>query len=184
MPAAAATRLPLGRSCLHERWFVRKAWWTRWLVAAAGFVLPCASAAAAEPPPEFDKDVRPMLEDACFRCHGAEKQEAGLRLDVKAEALKASEGDKRAAVVPGDALKSTVLQHASNGHAGAPILPAEDLERIRRWIETGAHWTDPEAAAPKQEETPSRRITDADKQWWSFIAPKTTPLDSLAVPDA
>ncbi len=145
--------------------------------------MPCASAAAAEAPLEFEKDIRPLLAEHCFRCHGPEKQEAGVRLDVKAEALKPIDEERRAAVLPGEAAKSPILQLASNGHAGAPTLATEQVEQLRRWIETGAHWTDPEAPAPSDEK-PSRTITEADKQFWSFIPPKLTPIESLAVPDA
>ena len=40
---------------------------------------------------DFARDVKPILEKRCFDCHGAEKQKGGLRLDVKAHALKGGE---------------------------------------------------------------------------------------------
>src|ERR1043166_1468230 len=57
----------------------------RALAAAAMTVLLCGSALAAETSVRFNRDVRPILADNCFACHGpdANKRKAGLRLDVK-----------------------------------------------------------------------------------------------------
>ena len=72
------------------------------LLAVAG---PLPATWAANPTPEavahFEKDVRPLLVDPCQRCHGAKKQEAGLRLDSRAALLKG--GENGPAVVPGRA---------------------------------------------------------------------------------
>src|SRR4051812_46285240 len=67
-------------------------------------ILP-AAAARAEEPPEFGKDIRPLLERHCFECHGPQAQEAGLRLDVKQAALKGGESNEPA-IVPGSSEKS------------------------------------------------------------------------------
>src|SRR3954470_15226513 len=67
------------------------------------------AAAAAPAPPEFDKDVKPILEQHCFKCHGPDKQKAGLRLDQKPSVLKGGESGEPA-VVPGNGIKSHLLQ--------------------------------------------------------------------------
>ena len=64
----------------------------RLLVALAGAAVPGA-ARAGKAPPEFTKDVRPLLAEHCFRCHGPDKQEAFLRLDVKKELLSSDDED-------------------------------------------------------------------------------------------
>ena len=46
-----------------------------------------AVAVRAAMPLDYDKDVKPVLESRCFKCHGPEKQKAGLRLDVKESVL-------------------------------------------------------------------------------------------------
>src|SRR5436305_650764 len=82
--------------------------------AEAVLVAFAAALAAAQhvlggPPPEFERDVRPVLDRHCFQCHGPDKQKGGLRLDQKPSALKGGDsGDP--AVVPGDAGRSHVLK--------------------------------------------------------------------------
>ncbi|HAW27545.1 MAG TPA: hypothetical protein DCY03_05415, partial [Planctomycetaceae bacterium] len=56
----------------------------------------------------FEKEIRPVLVKRCHACHGAKKQEASLRLDTHAWMMKGS--DSGAAVVPGDPLKSRIIQ--------------------------------------------------------------------------
>ncbi len=67
---------------------------TSWLIAA--------NVCRADAPVVFNHDVRPILSDKCFACHGPDnnKREAGLRLDVRELALKELESGNRA-IVPG-----------------------------------------------------------------------------------
>src|SRR5688572_32225456 len=78
------------------------------------------SATAAEidpsklPPPitrpvDFTSDVQPILAESCYGCHGPKRQEAGLRFDVKEDALKGSENGP--VIVPGKSAES-LLVHA------------------------------------------------------------------------
>src|SRR5688572_1032400 len=55
---------------------------------------------------EFNRDVRPLLSDRCFACHGPDKnaRKAKLRLDLREEAVKS-------AIVPGDVARSPLVQH-------------------------------------------------------------------------
>src|SRR5687768_6367727 len=68
-----------------------------------------AVTAAGNPPPDYDRQVRPILEAHCFQCHGPEKQKGGLRLDQKAAALRGGDSGEPA-VVPGNAFKSHLLK--------------------------------------------------------------------------
>ncbi len=133
----------------------------------------------AAAPLDYDKDVKPVLESRCFRCHGPEKQKAGLRLDVKESALKGGESGEPA-IVPGNALKSHLLKLVMSNDPmqfmppkGERLTMAE-VELIKRWVEEGAHWNST-GAPPKgveitqvEAEAP---ITEADRQWWSFVKP-------------
>src|SRR5215203_5999557 len=80
-------------------------------IACAGTFVYAAAAAPASTDIEFNRDVRPILSDNCFACHGpdANKRKAGLRLDQKESAFgKAESGEF--AIVPGDPEKSELLR--------------------------------------------------------------------------
>ena len=62
---------------------------------------------AAQKDVTYAKDIRPLFEASCFRCHGTEKQKAGLRLDSLEAVLKGTEDGK--VVVPGDSAKSRLV---------------------------------------------------------------------------
>ncbi len=107
---------------------------------------------SAEKKIRFNRDVRPILSDKCFYCHGPDsnKREADFRLDVEAEAKKKlSEGF---ALVPGHPEKSQLFERISS-HDEDEIMPPADsgkklsskeIETLKKWIEQGAvyepHW--------------------------------------------
>lgn len=97
----------------------------------------------------FNRDVRPILSDKCFACHGpdAETVEGGLRLDLDAEAK--ADGS---AIVPGNAADSELIRRIASDDEDEvmpptelhkPVTPAE-LQTLRHWIDQGAvyepHW--------------------------------------------
>ena len=96
---------------------------------------------------DFARDVRPLLARRCFPCHGNDEatREAGLRLDLEADALLDRDGFP--AIVPGDVEASEVWARVNDEfdpmppeEAGAPLSAAE-REVLRRWIEGGASYT-------------------------------------------
>jgi hypothetical protein len=107
-----------------------------------------AAAAAAAPIPErieFNRDVRPILSDKCYKCHGPGTQMATLRFDSEEEAKKALRGD-RYAILPGDPDHSQLMLRitATDPKLRMPqredALAARDVEILRRWITQGASW--------------------------------------------
>ncbi|MDA1230868.1 MAG: DUF1549 domain-containing protein, partial [Planctomycetota bacterium] len=91
---------------------------------------------------DYQTQVRHVFQERCFACHGALKQESGLRIDTAAEAI--SGGDSGPAIVPGDASSSTLFKRISAGDLaermppqGEALKPAE-IDAIRRWINEGA----------------------------------------------
>lgn len=113
-------------------------------LAAAAARLLCAQ------PVEFNRDVRPILSDRCFACHGpdAGNRKSPLRLDSESEA-KRDLGKSRFGVVPGDPSRSLIIQRVTSTkptlrmppqYAGHAALPAGDIATLRRWIEQGAPW--------------------------------------------
>ena len=104
----------------------------------------------------YNYDVRPILSDKCFKCHGpdAGKREAGLRLDLEEEATKPlpEHPDKRA-IVPGNPAASELFQRITTNDTSLlmpqvsshlPRLTAREVAIIKMWIEQGApyekHW--------------------------------------------
>ena len=109
--------------------------------------------AAAGEKLEFNRDIRPILSDRCFACHGPDdtKQEAGLQLHQAGRATRELDSGTRA-IVPGKPDESEMLARITSTdpdvvmpppHLGKPITPKE-AEILRRWIEEGAeyqgHW--------------------------------------------
>jgi hypothetical protein len=108
---------------------------------------------AAEPRPlSFNRDVRPILSDNCFHCHGpdAANRKGHRRLDTFDGAIAERNGIR--AIVPGDPAASELLLRIASPHADEVMPPpeahktltADQKETLRRWIAEGAryerHW--------------------------------------------
>ncbi len=115
---------------------------------------------------DFNRDIRPILAENCFYCHGQDpnKREAELRLDVRDAAIKSE------AFVPGDAAKSTLIERINSTDADTQMPPpnsnrrlsSEQKKMLERWINDGAeyqtHWA---FVTPQRPELPA---VD-DKSW-------------------
>jgi Protein of unknown function (DUF1553)/Protein of unknown function (DUF1549)/Concanavalin A-like lectin/glucanases superfamily/Planctomycete cytochrome C len=124
----------------------------RWLPAAAVALCLCPLFAGQTPssPPEkpvdFNRDIRPILSDACFTCHGPEEdsRRGNLRLDTKDDVF-ADRGGYRL-IVPGDSAASRLYQRLSSKQRPMPpassgrALTAKQIERFHEWIDQGAKW--------------------------------------------
>jgi hypothetical protein len=105
--------------------------------------------ASAAEPVEFNRDIRPILSDNCFYCHGndASHRKAKLRLDIREEAL------KKKAFAPGNAEESELIKRLASLDPEEMMPPpdshkkltAEQKELLKRWIAQGAkyqnHWS-------------------------------------------
>jgi hypothetical protein len=99
----------------------------------------------------FNRDIRPIMSDTCFHCHGndAKTREAGLRLDVREAALQETEGGL-VPIVPGDPDSSGIIQRVFDADDPMPPdsahkpLTVAQKELFRRWVAEGAvyepHW--------------------------------------------
>ena len=106
---------------------------------------------ATDRPLSFNRDIRPILADRCFACHGldANTVEAGLRLDVREAAMEFG------AIVPGDAESSEIFLRITSDDDDLVMPPSElhkplsdaEIDLVRRWINEGApyelHWAYP-----------------------------------------
>lgn len=127
----------------------------------------CAEPGQSSPPKlDFNRDIRPILSENCFYCHGQDpnKREAELRLDVRDAALKSE------AFIPGNAAKSTLVERINSTDADEQMPPpksnrklsAEQRKLLERWINEGAeyqtHWA---FVVPQRPELPAVE----DKGW-------------------
>ena len=122
-------------------------------VMAGLMVASAANTWAADVKVSFNRDIRPILSDNCFQCHGPDehKRQAGLRLDLKDVATKAAEsGD--IAIVPGKVDASELVKRIVATDADLQMPPPgsgkkltrQQIELLKRWIAEGAeyqgHW--------------------------------------------
>lgn len=109
---------------------------------------------------DFSRDIRPILSDNCFHCHGPDTkhQEGDLRLDIE-EAAKAN------SIMPGHSSKSELYTRISSTDHDLKMPPPESnkkltpeqVELLKRWIDEGAEWT----------------------SHWAFIAPEKSSLPKI-----
>jgi hypothetical protein len=121
-------------------------------------ILAASLCLAAEKPVDFDRDIRPILSDNCFTCHGPDDQRrmANLRLDTE---------DGLRAVTPGDPAKSRLFVRISAANRATRMPPAAtgktlseaQVATIKKWIEQGAKW----------------------QRHWSFLAPQRSVLPAV-----
>ncbi len=137
------------------------------LLAMGGFGEPAPCAGATTEPAgsrvEFNRDIRPILSDTCYQCHGPDsaQRKAHLRLDQESSAKADRDGIR--AIVPGDLDASELYQRITAEAVNERMPPAKSgkslnatqVELIRRWIVKGAEWQPHWAfIPPKRPEVP------------------------------
>ena len=90
---------------------------------------------------DYTREVRPILANRCFGCHGPRQQQSGLRLDLRQNALRG--GDYGVVIVPGKSGESKLIQRLIGSDAGLQMpptgeLPADEIAVLRKWIDAGA----------------------------------------------
>lgn len=125
--------------------------------------LRCAAATAAPPDPiDFNRDIRPLLSDHCYACHGPDsnKRKAGLRLDRQEDAFAELKSGERA-LVAGDLAHSALVKRVLSTDPDEVMPPPKHLKPLTReqaallarWVKEGAAW----------------------KKHWAFIPPEPSP---------
>src|SRR3954468_20264727 len=138
-------------------------------VLALLFVPPVARAAD---PVDYRKDVKPVLQERCYACHGALAQKAKLRVDSGANLLKGM------AIVPGKPDNSELILRVSAENEaqrmppeGHPLKP-EQIAKLRAWIEQGAVVPKDDAQEPDP------------RDHWSFRPPVRPPVPEIRNPQS
>ena len=128
----------------------------------------CASYVTAAEKVDFRREVRPILSDSCFHCHGPDKETrmGGLRLDVKTEAF--SSRKNGTPIIAGNAAQSLILKRILHEKTALRMPPpsshktlsAAQIDILKRWIEQGADW----------------------QEHWAFLAPVKQTLPEVNNP--
>ena len=138
-----------------------------WTSLLLGFLrLASVGTAAKESAPDYNRDVRPILSDHCYTCHGPDeaKRKAGLRLDLEADAFRKLKSGQHA-LVKGDPKGGTLVERILTKDPddimpppehGKPLSPKQ-VEILQRWVASGAAW----------------------REHWSFIPPEPPPLPKV-----
>ena len=130
-----------------------RVWSRRFALAICFASWSLAPARAAGPQPlDFSRDIRPILSNNCFKCHGPDekKRQAGLRLD-KPEGATAELDSGAKAIVPGNVAASALVARINSADADEQMPPPasgktlkpEEIEKLTRWIEAGAEYPRP-----------------------------------------
>ncbi|MBM4002149.1 MAG: DUF1553 domain-containing protein [Planctomycetes bacterium] len=124
----------------------------------------------APPPLEFNRDIRPILSDHCFQCHGPDRasRQADLRLDDPQSAF--AERDGRRAIAPGAVAASELMRRIASDDPAIRMPPESarrplterQVELLRQWIAAGAefepHWS---FVPPRSSSPPSGNLSSA-----------------------
>jgi len=120
----------------------------------------------AEDKVDFAKQIQPILQQNCVKCHGPEKQKAKMRLDSKEAAMKG--GKDGVILVAGNAEKSEIYRRITLPKGNDDIMPnegdpltKEQTDLIRDWINQGADW--PETGRARDF---VRLSGDCGGAWW------------------
>ncbi len=115
---------------------------------------------------EFNRDIRPILSDKCFVCHGPDAPAKKIKLRLDSETAATSDlGRGRRAIVPGQPEKSELIKritHADETMRMPPIdsgraLTKREIDLLAEWIRQGAKW----------------------QSHWAFVAPVRPPLPKI-----
>ncbi|HSF18248.1 MAG TPA: PSD1 and planctomycete cytochrome C domain-containing protein [Vicinamibacteria bacterium] len=162
------------------------------LTLHAAIALITSPRAIAQPPSDFEKVIRPIMERSCWNCHGEAVQLSSLDLRTRDGALEG--GARGPAIVPGRADESRLyrvvagLEQPSMPMEG-DTLSDEEVAAVRNWINGGAHWdtgattTAADALEVLEGEELSPDALAAAREYWAFQLPVQAPLpDNADVP--
>ncbi len=131
----------------------------------------CVTANARADGVDYERDIKPVLKARCYACHGALKQEAGLRLDTGV--LIRQGGDSGAAISDGQIDESLLIHRVSAKEPGERMPPegeplsAEQIEMLRAWIQDGAK--SPESEQPEAD----------PRDHWAFKIPQRPAIPEI-----
>jgi Planctomycete cytochrome C len=96
---------------------------------------------------DFSRDIQPILDQSCIRCHGPERPKSHFRLDNRNSAIKG--GDNGVDIIPGNSANSPLIHYVAGLVEDTPMPPsgkaepltANQIALLRAWIDQGANWS-------------------------------------------
>jgi hypothetical protein len=134
----------------------------------------------ATPVVDFVRDIQPILQTSCVKCHGPTRSRGGLQLHQRALAMKG--GDSGVVIQPGRGGDSLLVRRVIGVEGedlmpreGDPLSPAQ-IALLRAWIDQGAPW--PETAAP----IVAAASPAAERPHWAYVKPTAPPVPDVDDP--
>ena len=148
------------------------------VIAAVGILSLVNGASRAAEPVRFNDQIRPLLSDRCFACHGPDpkRREADLRLDIREAAIGKQDGPL--AITPGDPAASPLWERITSADhdsqmpppsAKKPKFTQSELDLIKRWIDEGAEYEGHWAFLPLRVTPPPRPAASVQHPVDAFI---------------
>lgn len=128
-------------------------------LALTSVILATAPASGAV---DYIREIKPLIQSACVKCHGATMQKGKLKLDTVVGAMKG--GANGAAVVPGKSGESLLIQTIEGTHGDIPTMPYKRPPLDSAQIALIKNWIDEGAKAPANEKP-------SDDRHWAFVVP-------------
>ena len=125
----------------------------------------CLSVSGKEKKINFDRDIRPILSDNCFHCHGPDAKNRKAKLQLNTFELATAERKRGAAIIPGNAKASDIIKRMITADEDDVMPPAdsnrhvtkEQIELLKQWINEGAEYS----------------------EHWAFINAKKLPIPAV-----
>jgi hypothetical protein len=151
----------------------------KWLPGFLACFWTSASSVLAADPVDYLRDVKPILSQHCYSCHGPQKQKSGLRLDTAAAARKG--GNSGPAILPGKSEESLLIKAVTGSNENLPRMPFEKPALSGSQIGLLKTWIDQGAKAPANERMKSP-ATGKTKHWafQPITRPAQPPVNNLA----
>ncbi len=149
---------------------------------AAGPTAPAEAAATALKPEQiefFEKQVRPILAQSCYSCHGDKVQQAGLRLDSREAILRGgANGPAAVAGKPETSILIRAIHHIGTVMPPGRKLPPRQITTLEQWVKQGLPW-------PSGKVSNSRSVTWEEalrlrRTWWSLNPPRRVAPPAVA----
>ena len=159
-----------------------------WLLALGWVVSVPSTLSRAQESVSFTRDIQPILQNSCWKCHGEAMQLSKLDLRTLEGALKG--GEKGASIVPGKAEDSRLYRRVAGLERPAmPMdgkLTGDQISTIKAWIDQGAHWdVGAEAKAPSVDPAAlaaleNMEISPEARNYWAFKLPLQAPVPNAS----